>query len=131
MKKTKKPKILDIEDGKPDKTVFNVMIENISGEYGYEDEMLPVKVLVLSEIGQESAVEIITKEVLKADVICFDYGGFYSIFGSSKFIDWWNRFFISLIRNFPNKDWRCFNALNVYDEIEEKELKNLGVKFRW
>lgn len=127
--KKKKPKILNIEDSKPTKFHVDAIVENISDEYGAGK--LSIKTLILADLGQTKAVEQIPLEVQRRDIVCFDYGGFYSIFGSSGFIDWWNRFFIKLIEDYPNKDWRCYNALDVFDIDERKKLENLGVKFQW
>ncbi len=127
MKKRTK-KLLYIEDSNINKMVLEATIELLEEEYNCKIKTTKIE---LYKVGQKWAVENLPGEVERSDIIVFDYGGYYSIFGSGGFIDWWNRFFISLIKNNSSKDWKCHNALDVFDTDDRSDLENLGVKFKW
>jgi len=73
--------------------------------------------------------EQIRNAVESAGVIYFDYGGlmYWGSFGG--LVDYWNRFFVKLIEDHPNKKWFCRSALNTFDDEDKKNLKDLGVNF--
>ena len=67
-----------------------------------------------------------------SDCIIFDYGGMSQPWmGGDHFIDRWNRFFIKMIKDYPSKLWLCISALSTFESEDRRELKALGVYFRW
>ncbi|GAF92760.1 unnamed protein product, partial [marine sediment metagenome] len=65
---------------------------------------------------------VILDKVNNADIIIIDYGGM-SFPGASGLIDHWNRFFIKMIEDNPNKQWFIASALNMYDYDEKEHLE--------
>lgn len=132
MKRCTKIKLLYIEDGIVDKDMFSVLKETIQDNYPNRK----INAKAVSLMGRTCGVglEELSKAIKLADVVVFDYGGLCKaalMSGGYAAIDYWNRLFISWIRETPSKDWRCISAIDTYEEDERQELEELGVNFQW
>lgn len=132
-KRTRKQiKLLYIEDSIVDKNVFDCIKDSIKDDYPKQK----IVTEALSLMGNTCGVglEKLSKAIRLADIIVFDYGGLCQaaiMCAGHTAIDYWNRLFISWIREMPNKDWRCISSLDTYESEERKELEELGVNFQW
>lgn len=117
-------KAIYIEDGK-DEGLRAALKEEAEDLYGCKD----FEAFSIVDGDRKVVCEQIRNAVESADVIYFDYGGLYALFGASPFIEYWNRFFVKLIENYPNKKWFCRSALNTFDDEDKENLKELGVIF--
>lgn len=119
-----------IEDSIVDKKVLNSTVETINDDYPNEKLKIQTVSLCCEKNHNIPLVEKITTAIELADIVVFDYGGLQAI-GLTGLVDHWNRFFIKMITEHCGKDWRCFSALQTFEQPDREELEELGVKFEW
>lgn len=126
-------KLLYIEDSLHiDKDLFVAVRESVCDDY--MGKKITAKAISLMGKTSGKNLEVLKKEIRLADIIVFDYGGLCQaalMGGGAAAIDYWNRFFVKMIESFSSKDWRCISAINTFDEVDKKELEDLGVSFKY
>lgn len=119
-----------IEDSVVDKAEVESMVETVQDDYPNDKIVVKTISLCCEEDYTVPTHEKVKNAVESADIIVFDYGGLCGV-GLTDFVDCYNRFFMALIKEHPNKDWRCISALNTFEQPDREELESLGVNFRW
>lgn len=122
--------LLYIEDTLINDSMVNVIVETVQDDYPNTEIKLETISLCCEKDHSVPLIEKITRAAELADIITFDYGGLEAL-GCYGLVNSWNRYFIRLIDEHPNKDWRCFSALNTFEQPDRKKLEELGVNFKW
>jgi len=119
-----------IEDSVVDKRVVESMVETVQDDYPKDKIEVKTISLCCEKDFTTPIHEKVKNAVESSDIIVFDYGGLCGV-GLSGLVDYYNRFFMELVREHPNKDWRCISALDTFEQPDREELESLGVNFRW